>query len=185
MKNIKLYEEFKNNGKSIVVYHRTSSQEHLEDLSFEHSDDEESVFGQAVYFSSSSDTSYQLGEYMGKYEIVLDKPLNLNIDIGNDKANDIMNIFLVKYGLESYLDYMDFNDSYDNISYGNLFLELQDLTWGESNKYYFDFIKNYLGYNSFYHYSDYGTNFIDELGDYGMCYGIYEDSDIKFIDFAN
>ena len=36
--------------------------------------------------------------------------------------------------------------------------------------------------NHFYHYSDFGTNYIDKKGDYGYCYGIYDSNDIEFLD---
>ena len=183
MKYIRNINEFMNQKTLFTVYHRSNSNNHLEKLNFEKADSEDSVFGQAIYFSSSSDTTSQLGHYMGKYEIVLDNPLNLNIEFSPNRANELMNIFIKKYDIED--DEYDFNNEYDVVSYGNLFLEIQEFSWGESSKYIHDFITSYLGFNSFYHYSDYGTNFIDDFGDYGFCYGVYNENDIKFIDFAN
>ena len=50
------------------------------------------------------------------------------------------------------------------------------------NQYYEDFIRNILKCKSFIHNGDYGTNFTDSPTDYGKCYGIYNPSDIQFMD---
>lgn len=62
-----------------------------------------------------------------------------------------------------------------------LFGEISDsYNWGY-NKHYQKFIKE-LGYNSLKYYSDYHTDFVNQKGDYGTSYGIYNTKSIKFID---
>jgi hypothetical protein len=195
MKWIKLFEDYKNDW--IVCYHRSNNLEHLKNAEFslDYANNENSVFGKAIYFASSSDISYQLGKYLCKYEIKLYNPLNLNDEISNDKANELLTSFLNKYNVKiryynkdvlDMVEYYDFNEEYNNVQYGEFFLQLSDIIYIHDNVqiYYHDFIKNVLGYNSFYHYSDYGTNFLTEKGDYGYCYGLLYDNEdmIKFID---
>lgn len=185
MNYLKKYESFSSNDnlESIIVYHRSTNNKYLEDLSIEKSRDVESLFGKAIYFSSSPSTSSNMGKYMGKYEIKLDKPLNMNKEISNDIANKLYSIFSTRYNIE--LESFDFDLEYDGVQYGEFFSEISQDTLWDANKYFNDFIKNYLGYNSFYHYSNYHTDFITEKGDYGLCFGIYNKSDIKFIDYAS
>lgn len=200
MKNIITnYSEYikENNNEWIIVYHR-SNFEHDYNTKFDlsKSDDEYSVFGKAFYFASSGNISSQLGKTLHKFKIRLEKPtLNLNDEISNDEANKLLERFLNKYKLKiNYWDKendiddkdtYDFNDDYNGVQYGEFFLQIQDIVDnGNStpNVYYYDFIRNELGYNSFKHFSDYGTNFITEKGDYGYTYGIYNPDDIIFIE---
>lgn len=66
----------------------------------------------------------------------------------------------------------------EGIQFGEVLLTLND---GGNNKYFMEFIRS-LGYNSFTHFQDYGTNFVTERGDYGSCYGVYDPGAIKFVD---
>lgn len=176
----------------LEAYHRSDKESNLEELKLEFSNDETNVFGKAIYFSSSPDTTYQFGKYLGKYRIKLNNPLNLNIQITPEYANVLLKKFINKYKIEiSYYDRelgetvnnYDFSEQYDDLQYGDFFLELQYLFFdSDGNKYFYDFIKNVLKFNSFYHYSDYGTNFINEIGDYGFCYGIYDENDIELLE---
>lgn len=183
-----------NNQKEIIVFHRSNSLEHMKNNQFdlEYSDKEYSIFGRALYFASSGQISNQLGKYLCKFKIKLDKPiLNLNKIITNKQANNLLKLFNQKYNTK--IDYynkqmgesintFDFNENYDGIQYGEFFLELQDILKPQPNQYYEDFIRNVLKYNSFVHYGSYGTDFITEKGDYGLVYGIYNPKDIKFVE---
>ena len=196
MKNFiqnRLREEL-NNQKGIICYHRSDSLEHMENNQFnlEFSNYENSIFGKALYFAQSPNISTQLGKYICKFKIKLDQPiLNLNKSITTNQANKLLNLFNKKYNTK--IDYynkelgenvnsFDFNENYNSVQYGEFFLELQDILRPQPNQYYEDFIRNVLKCNSFVHYCDYGTNFITEKSDYGLCYGIYNPNNIKFVD---
>lgn len=183
----------KQQAKNIQVYHRSNSLEHLTtaDFDLDYHDDEFSIFGQAIYFASSPNITGQLGKYLAKYSIRLEEPtLDMNTSMTPEQANTLLKKFVDTYKTE--IEYYnrelseqsktyDFAVDFDEVQYGEFFLEVQDIMKGQPNKYYRDFIKS-LGYNSFKHYCDYGTNFITEKGDYGYCYGIYKPEDVKFID---
>ena len=183
MKYFNKYDLFTESIKDgLVVYHRAKSGAHLEDLKIDNAEHVMSLFGKAIYFSSSPMTSNELGNFIGKYEISLDNPLNMNIEISNEKANELYSIFYKRYSIG--FDEYDFNDEYENVQFGEFFGEISESSNWEHNKHFYDFIKNYLGYNSFYHYSSYHTDFITEEGDYGLSYGIYNEDDITFIYYA-
>jgi hypothetical protein len=186
--------EFKKQiGKRIQAYHRSNNLEHLTNADFilDFHDDEYSIFGQAIYFASSPNISGQLGKYLAKYSIVLEEPtLDMNQSMTPEQANTLLKKFVGTYKTQiSYhdkdkwetVDTYDFNNDFDEVQYGEFFLELQEIMKELPNRYYKNFIQS-LGYKSFKHYSDYGTNFVTEKGDYGYCYGIYKKEDVKFID---
>jgi len=89
---IKTFEQYKSH-KPITAYHRAKNSTHLDNLTIDdtNTDYEFSIFGKAIYFSSSTMTSNTFGNYMDRYEIVLDNPLNLNIEMTNDDANNYLN----------------------------------------------------------------------------------------------
>ena len=170
------------NNNEIICYHRSNDKEHMiaNNFNLELANNDNSVFGKAIYFASSSDITYQLGKYICKFKIKLENPLNLNIELSNEEVNNLFNIFKRKYKVN---DVYDFNENYDGVQYGEFFLQIQDMLYLDNiNNSYKDFIENVLGYKSFYHYSDYGTNFITNKGEYGYCYGLYNTQNIKFID---
>ena len=87
MKHLKLYENFTS---GIIVYHRSDELSHMEraDFDLNKSDAEFSIFGQAVYFSSSASMSKSLGKYICKFEIKLDEPvLDMNESIKLDRKS--------------------------------------------------------------------------------------------------
>lgn len=173
-KNISLSEGDEN---KLICYHRSNELQHMEnnDFSLELSAND-SIFGKAIYFSESPNISSQLGKYLCKFKIKLDSPvLNLNQEMTNEQANILLQKFNKLYNTN--IEY-DFNYLFEGVQYGEFFLELQEF---EMNAYFTSFIKH-MGYNSFVHYCDYGTNFITKPGDYGKCYGIYNTSNIEFVD---
>jgi hypothetical protein len=183
----------KQQAKRIQVYHRSNNLDHLTTADFilDFHDDEYSIFGQAIYFASSPNITNQLGKYLAKYSIVLEEPtLDMNKSMTNKQANTLLKKFVDTYKTE--INYYnkelseqsttyDFSNDYDGVQYGEFFLELQEIMKVLPNKYYKNFIQS-MGYKSFKHYCDYGTNFITEKGDYGYCYGIYKKEDVKFVD---
>lgn len=184
MKYLESIDEFE---KWMTVFHRSDDYQHMErgDFSLEKADEESSIFGKALYFASSPDISGQLGKYKCKFKIKLNQPvLNMNKEMTCQEADKLMEDFVNRYNLELPINESDeiysFSDEYDGVQYGDLFLEMQNML--EGNKYFMDFIRNFLKYDSFIHYCDYGTNFITEKGDYGFCYGIYNPEHIRYVD---
>ena len=126
---------FSNN--SIVCYHRSDSLEHMENnqFSLEFSNSEDSIFGRALYFAQSPNISNQLGKYLCKFKIKLDKPiLNLNKEIAPMEANKLLSLFNNKFNtkidyynkdLVENVQHYDFSEDYDTVQYGEFFLEVQ------------------------------------------------------------
>jgi len=181
MKHLKLYENF---AKGIIVYHRSDELSHMEraDFDLSKSDDEFSIFGQAVYFSSSPSMSKALGKYICKFEIQLEDPiLDMNESITLAEADKMLADFNKMFKT----DYeIDFTEGYeDDMQYGQFFLEINDLDEWEPrpNTHFKDFIHS-LGYKSFKHFTTYDSDFRTDEGDYGTVYGIYNTRNIKFVD---
>jgi hypothetical protein len=170
-------EYFDNKNTNIICYHRSNNYDHMEnnELSIDNADDF-ALFGKAIYFSQSPDISQQLGKYICKFSINLEEPcLDLNKNITVDEAKEILKKFNKKYNTKLDLFWEDieqFGDIFDQIN--------EDTNW-DFTKYYKDFFTS-LGYNSFKYFCNYHTDFINNKGDYGLCYGVYNDNDIKFID---
>ena len=179
--------------KEIICYHRSKDLKHMKnsDFSLEYSDNEYSIFGGAFYFSTSSNITIEFGRYLCKFKIKLEEPVfDLNKEMSNAEANKLLYLFIDKYnkkikyydrGISEYSDKFDFNDGYDRVQYGEFFLELQDIIPDIPNEFFMNFI-HFLGYKSFKYYQDFGTNFITKKDDYGICYGIYNPKNIRFVD---
>ena len=171
----------KENNNEIICYHRSNNLDHMMngDFSLEQANDV-ALFGHAIYFSDSSNISQQLGKYICKFSITLDKPiLDMNKKINGIEQQKILDLFnkMFNLNIES-----DIDDSlYPNVQLGDLLGEISNAYNWDYNKHYHEFIKK-LGYNSFKYFSDYHTDFINQKGDYGICYGIYNVKNIKFID---
>lgn len=168
----------KNNG--IICFHRSNEFEHMENGSFSTAkNDAIALFGPAIYFAQSHSISQQLGKYICKFSIQLKTPvLDMNKEVSNDYANQL----LVKFNEMFKTDIVfDFNNEYDNVQYGEFFVEIAEAYNWDYNIYFPTFIKS-LGFNSFKYFCNYHTDFINEKGDYGLSYGIYDPSDIKFLD---
>ena len=169
--------EQKNNNTNIICYHRSNDYEHMVngELSINDADDF-ALFGKAMYFSESPNISQQFGKYLCKFSINLTEPcLDMNKSISIDEAKNIVNKFNAMFNTKFDLFWEDieqFGDIFDNIN--------EDTNWNYT-KYYKDFFTS-LGYKSFKYYCNYHTDFINNRGDYGLCYGIYNDNDITFID---
>lgn len=188
----KLYE---NINQTVIGYHRTNSPDKIANngLSLKYADDKYSIFGKALYFSSKPDISNQFGKSTLKFEIYLQPPLlNMNKQIKPEEANKLLYTFAKRYSLEVPTtfdkDYnkipYSFNEYYYSVMYGEFFLELSEIFNAEgvnANAYFYDFIHNYLNYNSFYHFQNYHTDFIEKKGDYGYAFGVYDNSNVKFI----
>lgn len=171
----------------LTVFHRSNDLSHMKQANFslDYADGGNSIFGAAFYFSSSNAISKQLGKHMGEFTIELAQPsLNMNDQLTVTQAQNLWHSFLQKTGLKvSYSERGDEYDEYDfddygAVDFGNFFLELQDKV-PNSNAHFKDFIQG-LGFKSFFHYQDFGTNFVEEE-DCGYCYGIYDPSCIKYI----
>lgn len=175
-KHIKPYNEYINT-KNIICYHRSNDYKHMvnNELTINDADDF-ALFGKAIYFSDSPNISQQFGKYVCKFSIVLSEPcLDMNKSISIDEAKNIVNKFNEMFNTKFELFWEDieqFGDIFNNIN--------EDTAW-DYTKYYKDFFTS-LGYKSFKYYSNYHTDFINKKGDYGLCYGVYNDNDISFID---
>ncbi len=168
------------NNNEIICYHRSDSYEHMVDGDFSLDLMKDvALFGRAIYFAESSNISPQLGKYLCKFSIKLQEPvLNMNNEISNEEANSLLKDFNEMFNTEIEID---FNEDYNMVQYGEFFGEISELYNWDHNKYYKKFIEH-LGFKSFKYFGNYHTDFIIERGDYGLCYGIYNTNDIKFID---
>jgi len=171
--------ESKNSG--IICYHRSNDYEHMERAEFtlEFSNDV-TMFGRAIYFAESAGISQEFGKYMCKFEIKLQEPvLNMNDEITSEYANELLVKFNDMFNLK--IDY-DYDLLYeDGMQYGNFFCEINDLYNWDYAIHYQKFIQS-LGFNSFKYFCTYHTDFREDEGDYGTCYGLYNRKDIKFVD---
>jgi len=165
----------------IICYHRGNSLEHMmkADFSLEQANDV-ALFGHAIYFSESPNISQQLGKYICKFSIKLDEPvLDMNKRINGAEQQKLLDLFNKMFNLNVKSDIDD--KLYPNVQFGDLLGEISDTYNWDYNKFYQKFIKE-LGYNSLKYFGDYHTDFINEKGDYGTCYGLYNTKNIKFID---
>jgi len=170
-----------NRKEGIICYHRSNDYEHMVNGEFtlEHSNDV-TMFGQAIYFAESPNISQNFGEYICKFEIKLQEPvLDMNSEITSEYANQLVTKFNEMSKLK--ISY-DFNILYDDgIQFGDFFSELNELYNWDYSIHYQKFIQS-LGFNSFKYFCTYHTDFRHTRGDYGLCYGIYNPNDIKFVD---
>lgn len=168
-------------SKQITCYHRSNSFEHMErgDFNLENAN-EVALFGPALYFSESASISPQLGKYVCKFSIKLDTPiLNMNQAIKGADQQKIVDLFnkLSKQNFTTDID----DKMYPNVQIGDIFNEISDQYHWDYNIHFPAMIKE-LGYNSFIYFQNYHSDFINQKGDYGIAYGIYSPSKIKFID---
>ncbi len=183
MKYIKLFENF-NNG--IVCYHRSNDYKHMVKCDFKSEmSNDVALFGNAIYFCEVAEISQQLGKYICKFSINLKDPiLDMNKNISSEEELiGLFNKFNEMFNLDiEYID-IDFDDLSGefNVQYGEFFDNISERFNWDYNKYYKQFIQS-LGYNSFKYFGTYHTDFRTERGDYGVCYGVYDTNDIKFID---
>jgi len=180
------------NSKEIIVYHVSDSLEHMlkADFRLEFSKDA-SLFGKAIYFSTSPNIYYKPSSdkkiYKCKFSIIPEEPLlDLNKEMLVDEADKLLEDFISLFKIQKSSEYKiheyKFNRNFDNsVQYGEFFEKIAKLTWWDYNKFFKDFIQN-LGYNSFKHYQTGWTDFSDEEGDYGSAYGLYSPKNIKYID---
>ena len=166
-------------NKGIICYHRSDDYEHMVkgEFSLEYSNDV-ALFGHAIYFAESPNISQQLGKYICKFSIKTQSPvLNMNDEMSAESAN----LLLKKFNKISNAKIgYDFDDEFGKIQYGEFFNEISGYMWNY-NSFYKQFIKS-LGYNSFKYFGNYHTDFLYNKGDYGLCYGIYNEKDIEFVD---
>lgn len=177
-----LREELLNeNTGEIICYHSSDSLEHMKksDFRLEKANDL-NLFGYAIYFSESPNISQQLGKYLCKFSIKLDEPvLDMNKRINGTEQKRLLDLFNKMFKLNITTDIND--KLYPNVQFGDLLVEISDIYDWDYNKYYYEFIRK-LGYNSFKYFGNYHTDFINQKGDYGSCYGLYNTKNIKFID---
>lgn len=173
MRYIQIYENYNNDV--VNCYHYSNKRDHLinNDFKLEFTS-EESIFGQAIYFTSQP-IPPEFGKYYAKYEIILNNPLNLNSVINEKEADDLLIKFNEVNNLSIQIDFSD----YDQIQYGAFFEALDSIkSIPIYRQYYKDFIQK-LGYNSFYHHSNFFTDFEYNPTKFGYCYGIYDPKNIK------
>lgn len=166
-----------NKSKDIICYHRSNDLKHMinGDLDVNKVGDN-SLFGRAIYFSSSPDISSQFGKYVCKFQISIDEPcLNMNAKITIKAAKELLVKFNIMFNTKILI-----NTAFVK-QIGDFFDVINDDTDWEYTKHYKKFIES-LGYNSFRYYSNYHTDFMNSKGDYGTCYGLYNNQNIKFLD---
>jgi len=176
----KLIRETLQSNNEVVCYHRSNDYKHMVNNNFSLTESKDvALFGNAIYFSETSNTSSQLGKYVCKFGIKLKNPvLDMNQTITNEEAGQLLLKFNQMFNKK--ID-IDFNDMYDGVQYGEFFGEISELYSWDLNQYYQKFIKS-LGFNSFKYFGTFHTDFSTERGDYGLCYGIYDPKDVRFID---
>ena len=185
----------KEKGK-VIAYHLSNQLEHMlqADFRMEYSSDY-SIFGKAIYFSSSPDIQYApMNEgkkpYCCKFEITLEEPiLDMNRLIPVFEADRLLKDFksimedkhesLYLRGLLNYTFKKEYDDT---IQMGEFFERVGSFGNDGLTKYYHYFIHNYLGYNSFQYFQNSYTDYVTEKGDYGISYGVYNKKNIKFLD---
>lgn len=168
-----------NELESIFVYHRSNTWEHMENNDFRSDKmSTDSMFGKAFYFSSGYDFDSSFGRCVGGFLIRVEEPcLDLNQVIDFNLHKDLMTRInkLIKPVEPIIHEYSD------DIQFGQV---MSDIFYEEAHNYddlKFDQVIKSYGCNSFKYYMDYYTDFNTQLGDYGICYGIYDPSDIKFV----
>lgn len=183
-----LLESKKSEG--IICYHVSNKLNHMlnSDFKLEYADDF-SLFGHAIYFSSSPNIVYFPSnggkKYICKFSIILEEPiLDMNKEISIGEANTLLHDFLsiskIKdKTLDSYFFKKDFDDG---VQYGSFFEKIANKTSWDYNKHFRNFIQKYLGFNSFKYYQNDCTDFRTELGSYGTAYGLYNPKNIKYVD---
>lgn len=170
----------KAHSSEIICFHSSNDLEHMENANFsmEMSNDV-ALFGHAIYFSESSNVD-QFGKYLCKFSIKLDQPvLDMNKVINGREQQTLLDKFNKMFNTKIEMDIDD--NLYPNVQYGDFFGEISDTYNWDYNIHYKKFIQS-LGFNSFKYFGNSHTDFIDRKGDYGLCYGIYNPNNIKFID---
>lgn len=178
----KTYTEFLLESKTneIIVYHKSNSLEHMLECDFKlEKASDRSIFGQAIYFSSSPNTYW--GKYNCSFSITLDEPiLDLNKEISLSEANKTLRLFIEILSLNSRFR---FNQK---VQIGQVFEKVNDLCFEDhiydGSKHFRSFIQDYLKYNSFKYYQNSMTDYVLEEGEFGTAYGIYNPKNIKFVD---
>jgi len=201
MDHFKKYEQFLLESESknkVIAYHLSNQLEHMlkADFRMEYSS-EDSIFGKAIYFSSTPNIRYYpMNEgrktFCCKFEITLEEPLlDMNRDIPIFEANRLLKDFneimedtnpnfLHKdgYNLQRY----NFESEFDETVQMGEFFETIMNHGDDLGKYFHFFIRKYLQYNSFQYFQNSHTDYITERGDYGISYGVYDKKNIKFLD---
>jgi len=176
--------------KGIICYHVSNKLNHMlnSDFKLEYADDF-SLFGHAIYFSSSPNIVYFPSnggkKYVCKFSIILEEPiLDMNKEISIDEANTLLHDFLsISKIKDKTLNSYMFKHNFENgVQYGEFFVKIASLTRWDYNKHFRKFIQNYMGFNSFKYYQNDWTDFQTELGDYGTAYGLYNPKNIKYLD---
>lgn len=187
---LKNYDEFLLEKKSdeIICYHRSSILEHMlvGDFQLSKSKDD-SIFGSAIYFSSSPNISTHFGKYLCKFSIKLEEPiLDMNKIIPNYEANTLLWNFNEMFNLNVKYNFQDdFLDYYKGVQYGQFFdmiMEYQRSDYTKYTKNFKNFIQKYMGFNSFKYYQNEWTDYKLKKDDYGTAYGLYDNKNIKYID---
>ena len=183
--------------KKLYVYHLSNQLDHMlkADFRMEYSS-EHSIFGKAIYFSSSPDIQYSpMNEgkktYCCKFELNLEEPvLDMNRDIPLFEANRLLKDFneimedkISKlphklYDLERYRFEKDYDES---VQMGQFFEKIMSTDYSLC-KYFDFFIRKYLQYNSFQYFQNSHTDYVTERGNYGISYGVYDKKNVKFVD---
>jgi len=182
----------KEKGK-VIAYHLSNQLEHMlrADFRMEYSGDY-SIFGKAIYFSSSPNIQYApMNEgkktYCCKFEITLEDPLlDMNRLISVFEADKLIKdfrIILQDKNVENLQGLIyHFESEYgDTIQMGEFFEKIISINY-ELGKYFDYFIHKYLQYNSFQYFQNSFTDYMTEKGDYGISYGVYDKKNIKFLD---
>lgn len=188
----------KSKGK-VIAYHLSNQLDHMlkADFRMEYSG-EYSIFGKAIYFSSTPNIQYApMNEgkktYCCKFEITLEEPLlDMNREIPIFEANRLLKDFneimedknsnfshkegynLQRYNFESEFD--------ETVQMGEFFETIMNRGDYHLGIYFDFFIRKYLQYNSFQYFQNSFTDYIPERGDYGISYGVYDKKNIKFLD---
>ena len=185
----------KSKGK-VIAYHLSNQLEHMlrADFRMEYSS-EYSIFGKAIYFSSSPDIQYApMNEgkktYCCKFEITLEEPLlDMNRLIPIFEADRLLKDFKAimedkdkSLYLKGLLNYSFEKEYDDTIQMGEFLYRIDSFGNEDLTKHYDYFIHKYLQYNSFQYFQNSFTDYMTEKGDYGISYGVYDKKNIKFID---
>ena len=173
----------------VIVYHFSNQLKHMLNSDFDigHSRNT-SIFGKAIYFSSSPDIKFlpmNAGKktFCCKFELTLEEPLlDMNRLIPVYEANRLLKDFKI------IVENKEPNKIYDYFNYDFEKNFLETIQMGEFfdkiyiTKYFDFFIHKYLGYNSFQYFQNSRTDYITQKGDYGISYGVYDKKNIKYVD---
>jgi len=195
MRYLKLFEK---HSKELILYHASWSKFDRFDLD---KDKGMNIFGKAFYFSNSNGNIGQFG-LSSRYKVTLENTLDLNKEISLMVADKLYAKFsqiipLKEYSfLENYWvdmgevdeEALDLSDQ-DPIQIGEFLEQVMEVSGADIDLIYNNigkFIMS-MGYDSFKHYADSGTNYRLEKpwGKYDevfITYGLYDASKIETID---